>query len=79
MDKFIKYNSKSELHRKLTNILLLATEDSNYYYCFCDKFYETRSKCDLCALCNFLFDEDNLMDGLSFTKEILTVELQQQA
>ena len=65
MDKFIKYNSKSELHRELTNILLLATEDSNDFYCFCDKFYETRSKCDLCALCEFLFDENNLMDGLS--------------
>ena len=65
MDKFIKYNSKSELHRELTSILLLATEDSNDFYCFCDKFYETRSKCDLCALCEFLFDENNLMDGLS--------------
>ena len=42
MDKFIKYNSKSELHRELTNILLLATEDSNDFYCFCDKFYETK-------------------------------------
>ena len=65
MDKFIKYNSKSELHRELTNILLLMTEDSNYHYCFCDKFREMKSKCDLCALCEFLFDENNLMDGLS--------------
>ena len=32
MDKFVKYNSKSELHRELTNILLLATEDSNDFY-----------------------------------------------
>ena len=65
MDKFINYNSKSELHRELTNILLLATEDSNYFYCFCDKFSETKSKCDLCCLCEFLSDENNLMDGLS--------------
>ena len=64
MDKFIKYNSKSELHRELTNILLLTTEDSNEYYCFCDKFRETKSKCDLCPLCEFLFDDNNLMDGL---------------
>ena len=63
MDKFIKYNSKSELHRELTNILLLATEDSSYFYCFCFKFDDT--KCDLCNLCEFLFDENNLMDGLS--------------
>ena len=40
MDKFIKYNSKSELHRELTNILLLATEDSNDFYYFCDKILE---------------------------------------
>ena len=61
---FIRYNSTSELHKELTNILLLATEDSNFFYCYCDKFSETRSKCDLCALCEFLFDDDNLMDGL---------------
>ena len=65
MDKFIKYNSKSELHRELTNILLLATEDSNDFYCFCDKILEMKSKCDLCSLCEYLFDENNLMDGLS--------------
>ena len=65
MDKFINCNSKSELHRELTNILLLATEDSNYFYCFCDKFSETKSTCDLCCLCEFLSDENNLMDGLS--------------
>ena len=61
---FIRYNSTSELHKELTNILLLATEDSNFFYCYCDKFSETRSKCDLCALCEFLFDDDSLMDGL---------------
>ena len=61
---FVRYNSTSELHKELTNILLLATEDSNFFYCYCDKFSETRSKCDLCALCEFLFDDDNLMDGL---------------
>ena len=64
MDKSIKYNSKSELHRELLNILLLATEDSNDF-CFCDKFREMKSKCGLCSLCEFLFDENNLMDGLS--------------
>ena len=61
---FIRYNSASDLHKELTNILLLATEDSNFFYCYCDKFSETRSKCDLCALCEFLSDDDNLMDGL---------------
>ena len=65
MDKFIKYISKSELNRELTNILLLATEDSNDFYCFCNKFAQTKSKCDLCALCEFLFHDNNLMDGLS--------------
>ena len=54
MDKFIKYNSKSELHRELTNILLLATEHSNDFYCFCDKFYETtHPACDVIATSHF--------------------------
>ena len=61
---FIKYDSTSELHKELTNILLLATEDSNFFYCYCDKFSERRSKCDLCGLCECLCDDDNLTDGL---------------
>ena len=61
---FIRYDSTSELHKELTNILLLATEDSNFFYYYCDKFSETIPKCDLCALCDFLFGDDNLMDGL---------------
>ena len=65
MDKYITYNSTSELHRELTNIVLLCIEDSNsFYYCYCgEKFGD----CGLCKLTEFLvdIDEENLMDGLS--------------
>ena len=58
---FLKFESTSELHKELTNILLLATEDSNFFYCYCEK---GGRKCDLCDLCYFLFDDNNLMEGL---------------
>ena len=78
MDKFIKYSSTSELHTELTNILLLCTEESDFYYCYCkkvqkEKHYEkVEPKCDLCRLNEFLYDieDKNLMDGLS-TKKFL--------
>ena len=65
MDKFITYNSTSELHRELTNIVLLCMEDSNsYYYCYSGEEF---GDCNLCKLIDFLFDieKKNLMDGLS--------------
>ena len=55
---FMKFESTSELHKELTNILLLATEDSNFFYCYCEK---NGRKCDLCDLCHYLFDDNNLM------------------
>ena len=58
----MKFESTSELHKELTNILLLATEDSNFFYFFCVK--DAGRECDLCALCHFLFDDNNLMEGL---------------
>ena len=65
MDKYITYNSTSELHRELTNILLLCLEDSSsLYYCYCGEEF---GDCGLCKLTFFLADveEKNLMDGLS--------------
>ena len=65
MDKYITYNSTSELHRELTNIVLLCMEDSNsYYYCYPGEEF---GDCSLCKLIDFLFDieKKNLMDGLS--------------
>ena len=64
MNKYFKeYESTEGLHKELTNILLLATEESNFNYCYCDKFTDKR-KCDLCSLCHFLFHHNNLIDGL---------------
>ena len=65
MDKYITYNSTSELHRELTNILLLCLEDiSSFYYCYCGEEF---GDCGLCALIEFFADveEKNEMEGLS--------------
>ena len=64
MNKYIEYDSTSDLHKELTNILLLPTEESNFVYRYCHKLSDKRAKCDLCALCHFLFHYNNLMDGL---------------
>ena len=72
MDKYIKYDSISELHTELTNILLLCLEDnSTDYYCDCG---EEKGDCELCKLIEFLaqIDDRNLIDGLRF-REFLQV------
>ena len=65
MDRYIKYDTTAELHKELTNIILLCLEEiSSYFYCYCgEKFGD----CDLCNLIEFLAntDDENLMDGLS--------------
>ena len=65
MDKYINYNSTSELHRELTNIVLLCLEDnSSFYYCYCGEQF---GDCGLCKLIYFFADieNENLMEGLS--------------
>ena len=65
MDKYIKYNSTSELHTELTNIVLLCLEEDNsHFYCYCGEEF---GDCDLCDLITFLVDvyDENSMDGLS--------------
>ena len=64
MDKYINYNSTSELHKELTNILLLSIEDSgSIYYCYCGEEFGT---CGLCQLTYFFADpyDENSMEGL---------------
>ena len=63
---FLKFESTSELHRELTKIHLLAIEDSNFFFCYC---YKGERKCDLYDLCYFLFDNNNLMDGLPYHQQ----------
>ena len=53
-DIFKKYNSARSLHRELTNILLLCTNESNYYYCYCDN--EKHIHCTLCQFCEYFPD-----------------------
>ena len=57
IEEFLKFDT-AKLHRELTNILLIATEESNYHYCYCRQ----TNKCALCQLCSFL--KDQKIDGL---------------
>ena len=66
IEEFLKFDT-AKLHRELTNILLIATEESNYHYCYCRQ----TNKCSLCQLCSFLFaTKDQKIDGLP-TKKFL--------
>ena len=62
IEEFLKLQQNTaKLHRKLTNILLIATEESNYHYCYCRQ----TNKYSLCQLCSFLFaTKDQKIDGL---------------
>ena len=64
MDKYITYNSTTELHRELTNILLLSIEEDSYFYCYCG---EENGECGICSLAIFLVDvnHQNEIEGLS--------------
>ena len=48
-EDFLKSDSTSDLHKELTNTVLIATEESNcnYYFCISDR------KCTLCDLCSY--------------------------
>ena len=65
IEEFLKFDT-AKLHRELTNILLIATEESNYHYCYCSQ-KNNSSKCALCRLCSFLnvrIDRSGFIDGL---------------
>ena len=65
MNKYFKeFKSTNDLHKELTNILLLTIEESNFNYCYCDKLTEKITSCGLCSLGYFLFHNNNLMDDL---------------
>ena len=34
-ENFLKFDSIEKLHRELTNIMLISSESSNYFYCYC--------------------------------------------
>ena len=60
IEEFLKFDT-AKLHRELTNILLIATEESNYHYCYCRQ----TNKYSLCQLCSFLYGtKDQKIDGL---------------
>ena len=60
IEELLKFDT-AKLHRELTNILLIATEESNYHYCYCRQ----TNKCALCQLCSFLYTiKDQKIDAL---------------
>ena len=61
---FYKYHTARSLHRELTNIFLICTKESNYYYCYCN--INEISNCSLCKLCQYL--QDCQIDNLSCEK-----------
>ena len=66
IEEFLKFDT-AKLHRELTNILLIATEESNYHYCYCSQ-KNNSSKCALCRLCSFLnvrIDRTGFINGLA--------------
>ena len=67
MDKYITYNSTSELHKELTNILLLSLENDVNFYCYCGEEFGT---CGICALAYFLADpnHENKIENLTARK-----------
>ena len=53
IEEFLKFDT-AKLHREFTNILLIATEESNYHYCYCSQ-KNNSLKCAWCRLCSFLY------------------------
>ena len=64
IEEFLKFDT-AKLHRELTNILLTATEESNYHYCYCRQ----TNICSLCQLFSFLYGtKDQKIDDLPSKK-----------
>ena len=61
---FFKYHTARSLHRELTNIFLLCTNESNYYYSYCN--INEIAICSLCKLCQYF--RDCKIDNLSCEK-----------
>ena len=60
-ENFLKFDSIEKLHLELANIMLISSESSNYFYCYCKN---DGKQCDFCDLVHFLCSTENLMDGL---------------
>ena len=60
-ENFLKFDSIEKLHCELTNIMLISSESSNYFYCYCTN---DGKQCDFCDLVHFLCSTENLIDGL---------------
>ena len=70
MDKYIIYNNTKQFFKELMNIVLISTEESGDYYCYCG---EDNGTCGICALGIYLVDahEQNKIEGFSAKKFLI--------
>ena len=61
---FYKYHTARSLYKELTNIFLLCTNESNYYYCYC--YTNGVVICSLYELCQYF--KDCKINNLPFDK-----------
>ena len=70
---FIKYDNVEKLCFELSNIVQLAANTWQTFYCFCDKtgcFCFTRKKCTLYKFCS-LFFTNNGLDNMSLEEFLI--------
>ena len=74
--KFLKFNDVKKLHFELTNIVYIAREKDESWYCFCDEitcccFKQTnKKKCTLCLFCEKMFKK-HLIDNMEAREFLL--------
>ena len=70
---FLKFNDVKKLHFELTNIVYIAREKDESWYCFCDEITcccFKQKKCTLCLFCEKLF-EKKLIDNMEAREFLL--------
>ena len=70
---FLKFNDVKKLHFELTNIVYIAREKDESWYCFCDEITcccFKQKKCTLCLFCKEICKED-LIDNMEAREFLL--------
>ena len=69
----LKFDNVEQLHFELTNIVYIAREKDESWYCFCDEITcccFKRKKCTLCLFCKEIFKKD-LIDNIEARQFLL--------
>ena len=70
---FLKFDDVKNLHFELTNIVYIAREKNESWYCFCDKTTcccFKQKKCTLCLFCKKMFKR-GLIDNMDAREFLL--------